>query len=783
MAYVRKFLKLFSISLIFFMFLIVIAYSSILYKPETLIFISNKILNDDYSIDYSDIDSKISLRFPSITLSNLSAKNQYLKDIVKAKKVELGIDIFNTILKGHINLSSLKLEDIQFLEESASQNSSSYKVQINDLFIKAEEFHLRSKDTFVTIDQGSVSVVSTNGELNDIPFTNINIFNNSGSKKYFFTSSFLLNEEIIKKGEFINLDNFSDTKINLYLQSNGYYDSELNNLNNLNKYSFSDSRLVTKSKYEINDIDMVLFGNIDESLSGLFSSNIPGQGLTGSILISNNEIKLQSSLLFDMADLLESTDYFSMNGLEKFDAIVNISNEVVSLKLNTNLNNTVIKSSLDELKKDLNIKLATNIFISDLSNPTYLIENKKFKAFIGERNNGFFSLGASFDKEIMEINNNDGFHIFLSLNKFKIDDLFSNNDFNNTSNLKSMTISINQLDIFQNLYKDQLLKIDFLEDEINASFSGMDLNGTIKIDSSNFIRIDLNDSKFDFINLSYDDLEVSSGINDINLRLVGKNIELFNEVFQNIDFYLLKNKTITTLDNIRISSKNLNIGPYTNNDKAYISYNKKVDLYKVKGLFEINNKNNILSNIIDYDFDYLSTNLNIQWISLKEIKDLEGDINFLLKDFQSKTSLPDSALLRALKIFNLNAIIENISNETIIDSNNLVINRAEGNLYVGKNRALISKPIKLETNEARMRWAGQILKDKDGLLDELDLNLEMRLKVSENIPWYAAIFGGIPALAGGIVFENILEESLDDVSTFKFNVKGSIESPKITRLD
>ena len=198
---------------------------------------------------------------------------------------------------------------------------------------------------------------------------------------------------------------------------------------------------------------------------------------------------------------------------------------------------------------------------------------------------------------------------------------------------------------------------------------------------------------------------------------------------------------------------------------------------------EINNKNNTLSNMIDYDFDYLSTNLNIQWISLKEIKDLEGDINFLLKDFQSKTSLPDSALLRALKIFNLNAIIENISNETILDSNNLVINRAEGNLYIGKNRALISKSIKLETNEARMRWVGQILKDNDGLLDELDLNLEMRLKVSENIPWYAAIFGGIPALAGGIVFENIFDERLDDASTFKFNVKGSLENPQIIRLN
>ena len=60
---------------------------------------------------------------------------------------------------------------------------------------------------------------------------------------------------------------------------------------------------------------------------------------------------------------------------------------------------------------------------------------------------------------------------------------------------------------------------------------------------------------------------------------------------------------------------------------------------------------------------------------------------------------------------------------------------------------------------------------------------EMRLKVSENIPWYAAIFGGIPALAGGIVFENIFDERLDDVSTFKFKVMGSIEEPLIERLN
>ena len=82
-----------------------------------------------------------------------------------------------------------------------------------------------------------------------------------------------------------------------------------------------------------------------------------------------------------------------------------------------------------------------------------------------------------------------------------------------------------------------------------------------------------------------------------------------------------------------------------------------------------------------------------------------------------------------------------------------------------------------------MRWTGEVLKNSEGFLDELNLNLEMRLRVSENIPWYAAIFGGIPALAGGIVFENIFEDSLDDATTFKFDVKGSIDEPIIERLD
>ena len=59
----------------------------------------------------------------------------------------------------------------------------------------------------------------------------------------------------------------------------------------------------------------------------------------------------------------------------------------------------------------------------------------------------------------------------------------------------------------------------------------------------------------------------------------------------------------------------------------------------------------------------------------------------------------------------------------------------------------------------------------------------MRLKISENIPWYAAIFGGIPALAGGVVLENIFENVIEDAATINFKMQGTIEEPDLVRLN
>ena len=519
---------------------------------------------------------------------------------------------------------------------------------------------------------------------------------------------------------------------------------------------------------------------MNQSLSGIFSSTLPDQNISGSMLIKDKKITLHSFLKYEMSEILDQTSYFSLEGYEEFKSIITIINGKISLDLETDFLKTKISSILEDLKKDRNERLDISIKIPDLSRPTYSISSDRYNSYIGENNNGYFIFGKDGEGKIKNIDTTNGFHIFLNLKDLNIEDILINRSIEGSDFLSSITLEIQELNIFKNTYKNQNVLINTLNNETNIIFSGEGLNGSIREDKTGFIKIELFDTKFEF-----EEFKSNNFVNleNINLRFIGKNIETYNSLFEKIDFYFLSNEKIITIDNINVVSKFLKIGQYSGKQKAYISHNKINDLYKVRGSYEISNSNHPLKGLINYNFKYLSTDLNIQWVSLEKLKDIEGNIEFLIKDFESKATLPDSTFFKALKIFNLNAIIENINNETSITSTNLFLDRAEGDFYVGKNRAIINNPIKIETPEANMRWAGEVMKDSNGLLDELNLNLEMRLKVSENIPLYAALFGGVPALAGGLFFENIFDERLDDASTFKFKIHGSIEKPVIDRLD
>jgi len=778
----KTFISLLFITVLLFL-TIVITYISLIYKPENIIFVANKYFSDDFIIEYKSVDSDRDLISPGFNFEDIVVKDTNNKTILEAEKIAVGINLVKSFTTKQINLTFLDLKDFSYVNRPNSIQRKDFKLIVNKTDIKSEIYNLQANNSLIESHNGKISITNDNGKLNNIIFKELNIFNEYGSNKIFYSAVFNLDEKIIDNEKLINLEAFLDYEIDLKIQSKGYFDTDLKDLRNLNKFIFNKSSLITNTEYSIKEIDLVINTNLNKNLSGIFNASIPDQNIKGSILIKDQLVTVRSKLKFDMSKIANYDQYLQLDGLEEFMGVLTINDDIVSLDLETNLSNTRITSVIDDLNKNKGKNLKTKINISDLSKPTYFIKNANFRSHIGPNNTGYFAFGNNYYKDIQLIDYKDGFYIFLSLKKLDMNKLSFSNQVNKTSGLISIKSKIKELNFFENTYNDQEFEVYFKENNIDAVFAGKDLNGMIKVDETGFMRIDLFDTKFEFKDIEINKSQNNFNIEEINLRFVGRNIQTYDNLFQDIDFYLLRNESITTLDNINASSKNLNIGPDNNNEKAFISYNRTNDMYRVRGSYKINNENKPLKAFIDYDFEYLSTDLNIQWNSMKQLKNLEGRIDFLLKDFKSDTSLGDSALLRALKIFNLNAIIENINNEVNITSSNLYINRAEGDFYIGQNRALIRNPIKIETSEAKMSWKGDIYKNSEGILNNLNLDLDMRLKVSENIPWYAAIFGGIPALAGGLVLENVFEDNIDNVSTFKFKVKGSVEEPLIERLN
>ena len=784
MESLKRIYKFFLYLIFLFIILFVATYSVFILKPQLFIKISNLSGAVDHSIYFESLESSNKFFSPEYDFNNLEIKNDKTNQIIKISNFKIGINIIETLKKDFFSFNVLEIKNISIegSREYQERDFSFIKLQANDLKIENLDFTFHGSNTHLTYKNASTSVYSEKGKLNGMFFEEINFFLPLSSKKIFYAGLFSFNEqEIIDQG-LINLDSLLESSINLKVWSKGYLEVNKQIINSLNRYEFKDSMITTQSEYKIDSANIILYENFDKVLIGLFNAYIPDQKISGSIDITDG-VLIKTKLKITLDTILADQRYFAVEGDEYFNASLLIKDNKSDLYLESDLRNTKFISVIDELSKNYSESLQTSIKIRDLSNPTYSISNKLFDVFFDQESNGFFAYGSEQNESAAyKESKKDGFYIYLNLESIGIEDFLIDSSQNNSSNLRLIDIKTKRFNFFNNIYDNQTLKIELNEKETIANFSSKNLNGKIRIDATGFTRIDVFDTKFEFDGINTAGSNESLNNENINVRFVGKNIQTYDDTFQDVDFYFLRNKNITTIDNIRIKSKNFNIGPFKENSKAYISYNNENDMYKVRGSYSINTKVFPFQNALNYKFDYLSTDLNIQWNSLNELRNLEGDVVFLIKNLESKSAMPDSAFLRALKIFNLNAIIEGLGNESL-GSQSLIINRAQGDFYVSQKRAYINKPIKLETNEAKMEWIGEVLKNPDGVLDKLNLDLNMRLKVSENIPWYAAIFGGVPALAGGFILENIIDDSLDDVSTFKFNVSGDIKDPEITRLN
>ena len=778
----KRIKKLFSYIFFLFFFIVLLlisTYSFLVYQPKNAIKFLDKAFIYDYSLSIKSISSNKNFFKPFYIIEQLQVNDNKKNELVFIPNLKIGLNLIDSLINEYISLSILEIDSLKSSQGQSSKTFEPFLIKGNRLKISNKTFDISARNFEFVISLNNTKIVLLDGNVNSYPFENMNALFDSNENKMFYESNHILNSKQLNQIDTLNLSSLDTHDISLKFSSKGYVDFKTNKNLRFDKLVFQNSSITTNSKFLIKNINSTIFSNLNNELLGIFESTLPDQNISGSIFYDYNQSVIRTNLKIIMDRIIDSNRYFSMDGNEVFNTTILLSKDNFSMKLLSNLRNTNISSSIKEIEGKLNKDLETLVFIEDISNPTYRVKNAHINALIDSSGNGYFAFGDSFSEEIKAINPKNGFFIFLDLNNFKLDDIFYDSSAGNNPLLRLIQIKSKEFNFLNNKYSNINFKVAF-EDEIFINIAGKNLNGQINIDETNFIKINLKDTKFNFDGIDLAQANLASDINNLSLRLIGNNIKTDDDLIQDIDFYILKNDSLLTIDNIKIDSKRLKIGPGEGNEKAYISYNNKSDLYKIRGKYIFDNSSGYFNKLTKYNFNFFESDLHIQWNSLDTLTNLEGRINFLIKNLSLDANIPETTFLKALKIFNLNGIIEGFDGNS---NNSLNVNRALGKLIIGKNRALITTPIVFETNESYMKWIGNIGKNNQGELDKLNLDLSMRIKISENIPWYSVILGGMPALAGGALIENIFEDTIEEASTINFQILGNIKNPNIKRLD
>jgi uncharacterized protein YhdP len=184
------------------------------------------------------------------------------------------------------------------------------------------------------------------------------------------------------------------------------------------------------------------------------------------------------------------------------------------------------------------------------------------------------------------------------------------------------------------------------------------------------------------------------------------------------------------------------------------------------------------------DFSYFKGSINLQWRELSNLSHLEGGSTFIMKDLVIQDSFSDSLAFNLLGVLNLRNILGKLANLdlSIDEFTSTQLGRVEGDLLFSKSKLRLASPLYIETNAAKMKWVGQINKNSKNKLEDLDLNLDLRIRFGENLPWYAAVLGGLPAVAGSAVLNEVFEEDINNLTNYQYEILGTISEPKLERV-
>ena len=181
------------------------------------------------------------------------------------------------------------------------------------------------------------------------------------------------------------------------------------------------------------------------------------------------------------------------------------------------------------------------------------------------------------------------------------------------------------------------------------------------------------------------------------------------------------------------------------------------------------------------NYEDLNIKASDGYLSFRDIASYGAQLTLSGKNLSYNDSSFNIPALRVLSLIDIQSNLTNFLSADFerLNQDSFVVDNFDGELYFNSEGYVNIKEINLNFDVGDAKINGIITSDLEEF-DTFNLDLDFFSTISENIPWYVAIIGGIPAAAGAVVVTDILEEDLIQISKSSYKINGNIDNLAIT---
>ncbi len=273
-----------------------------------------------------------------------------------------------------------------------------------------------------------------------------------------------------------------------------------------------------------------------------------------------------------------------------------------------------------------------------------------------------------------------------------------------------------------------------------------------------------------------------TGLNNLAADIAIVDLILGDDYYGNLEFKLRSDNNGLRLSHLKGNIKGISIGE---NQPATLEWlrTEQGDQSRFYGDFSFADIGGVLEawqyeRIIESEKG--GGTLDLSWSGRPDewqLKTSQGPITVKIKDGRFlKASDATSGTLKVVGIVNFANILRRLQLDfSDLYKSGISYDKIKGGLLLSKGDLIIVDDLTVKSPSSRFLITGRANMEQE----QLDMKLIATLPVANNLPWIAALAGGLPVAAGVYVASKIFEDQVDRLSSAVYTIKGDWNNPEL----